>query len=92
MLRWKPGAAEDLERVSSYLREHAPHAESAVLTELFDGIRALSSTPYVGRPGSRPGERQLIFVRTRFIVTYRVSDTAIQIMRIRHSSRKPLNF
>ena len=87
-----PEAARDLERIADYLRINAPHAESEIVEELFGRIRNLRLTPYQGRPGKRIGERQLIFVRIRYVVTYRVTDSAIQVMRIRHSSRKPLRF
>jgi addiction module RelE/StbE family toxin len=91
-LRWMPQAAQDLERIADYLRINAPHAESELVDELFDGINELRFMPYQGRPGKRSGERQLIFVRIRYLVTYRVTDSAIQVMRIRHSSEKPLRF
>jgi plasmid stabilization system protein ParE len=52
-----PEAAEDFERIADYLRVHAPHAESVIVDELFEGIQALRLTPYQGRPGKRSGER-----------------------------------
>ena len=89
-LRWLPQAADDLESIYEYLLENNPAFADSTVTRLYEGIRSLREMPYRGRPRSLPGVRDLIFFDLPYIVTYRVTSEAIEILYIRHSARKPL--
>ncbi len=90
-LRWMPIAARDLERISVYLSENAPYAERRVIRELYAGIKSLETMPERGRPAKPEGTRQLVFVDLHYVVTYRILNARVEIVRIRHSARKPLS-
>ncbi len=54
---------------------------------LYDGVRSLRSMPHRGRPGDRPGTRELVYVSLPYIAIYRVSDTHVEILGFRHTSQ-----
>jgi toxin ParE1/3/4 len=91
-LRWLPAAADDLEGIAEYLRTEAPESEAEIIFELHRGIKSLRAAPRLGRPTGTAGIRQLVFPRLRYLVTYRLTEDTIQILRIRHASRKPLRY
>ncbi len=44
-LRGTPAAADDLERIKDYLREHQPRFGQATVKKLYESIRSLSDSP-----------------------------------------------
>jgi len=86
-IRWLPEAAQDLEDINLYLREHHPFLAHSTMNELYDGIRSLKQMPYKGRPGSVQATRDLIFTRLPYIATYRIKEQTIEVLYIRHMSR-----
>jgi toxin ParE1/3/4 len=86
-VRWMPLAADDLQQIADYLKEHHPnHAESTV-RELSSTVQSLRTFPRLGRPGREEGTRELVFGRLPYIAVYRVKDDAIEVLRIWHSAR-----
>jgi toxin ParE1/3/4 len=86
-LRWTPRAAADLESISRYLDEHHPHYRQTTLRRLYERIRSLKHSPYIGRPGRIEGTRELLFPRLPYIAVYCIHDETIEVWRIDHTSR-----
>jgi toxin ParE1/3/4 len=84
---WTPAAADDLEQIAGYLKEHHPSYAYSTLQELYETIRSLKSFPQSGRPGREEGTRELVFARLPYIAIYRVKNNAIELLRIWHSAR-----
>ena len=59
-IRWAPAAADDLEEIRSYLREHHPSLAQPTIRKLYDVARSLKRFPNRGRIGHKEGTRELI--------------------------------
>jgi toxin ParE1/3/4 len=60
-IRWTPPAAADMQGISDYLRIHHPQYRQPTVRKLYDRIRALKEAPFIGRPGSIEGTREIVF-------------------------------
>lgn len=86
-LRWTPAAAEDLEHIKEYLTEHYPQFAQPTIVELYESIRALKTSPHLGRVGREEGTRELVLTRLPYIVAYRLKGQAIEILHIFHGAQ-----
>jgi toxin ParE1/3/4 len=48
----------------------------------------LSNFPNVGRPGRRPGTRELVIGGTPYVAVYRVRKSNVEILRLLHGAQK----
>ena len=85
-IRWTPPAAADLQSISDYLKEHHAEYRQPTIRKIYDKVRSLKETPYIGRPGQIEGTRELLFLPMPYVVVYRVHDDAIEVWRIWHTS------
>lgn len=90
-LRYSPRAAGDLEAIYSYLAEKSPKGAVSVMTAIYAAIVFIGRHPEGGQSTSIPGVRTMIVRRYRFKVFYRVVpfEGAIEIIHVRHMSRRP---
>jgi toxin ParE1/3/4 len=86
-IRWTPAAAADLEAIHEYLKQHEPQWARPTVIELRQGIRKLMKFPHIGRPGRKPGTRELLHNRLPHIVSYRIVDEVVEILHIYHPSQ-----
>jgi len=84
------GAREDLNAIVSYLERNYPAVISRfeacleiVINELVIGPRARKKI------AERPGVRGVPLIRYPYKVFYKVTDQAIEILYIHHTSRRP---
>ena len=89
-IRWSPEAAEHLTEIHRYLQTHMSDFADSTIREIFDGITSLEQFPARGRPGKRPSTRELVFSHLPYIAVYRVKNNCVEVIRIRHTSRKPI--
>ena len=89
-VRWTPPAAADLQGISDYLKEHHPQYRQPTMRKLYEKVRTLKDTPYIGRPGRIEGTRELWFRPMPYIAVYRVAEQAIEVLRIYHTSQDRL--
>lgn len=81
-------AADDLERISSYLFEKTPLHAPELVRAIYSAPAVLLQFPRRGRPGKKEGTRELALTRLPYIVVYRVSGDIIHILRILHGAQK----
>ena len=86
-IRWTPPAAADLQTINDYLKTRHPQHRQPTMRRLYDRIRALKDTPYVGRRGRIEGTRELLFTPLPYVVVYRVVEETIEVWRIFHTSQ-----
>jgi addiction module RelE/StbE family toxin len=86
-IRWTAPAAEDLYRIIRYIRRDNPRAARDVAKAVYDGCHSLTRFPNRGRPGVEPGARELVFAPLPYVAVYRVRESVIEIMRIRHGAQ-----
>jgi toxin ParE1/3/4 len=87
-IRWTTPAVEDLTAIRDFIEERNPAAAIEVVERVFDAIEALEATPSRGRPGRRPGTRELVLTDVPYIVAYRVTAGTIEVLRVLHASRR----
>lgn len=85
-IRWAPAAADDLEEIRNYLREHHPSLAQPTIRKLYDVARSLKRFPNRGRIGHKEGIRELIVAPTPYIIVYGVEPEMVHIFRIFHAS------
>ena len=87
-VRWLREAVRNLDEEASYIAQDDPKAAQQVVQRVMDSIAILVEQPGIGRPGRVPGTRELVILKTRYIVPYRVRGEIIEILRVFHTSRR----
>jgi toxin ParE1/3/4 len=87
-IRWAPAAADDLEEIRNYLREHHPSLAQPTIRRLYDAARSLKRFPNRGRIGYKEGTRELIVGPTPYVIVYSVEPEMVHIFRVFHVSRE----
>jgi len=86
-LRWTVAAADDLERIVDYLFEKTPQNAGQLIRKIFNAPSALKSFPNRGRPGKKPGTRELVIPSLPWIQVYQVTADVVAIVRILHGAQ-----
>jgi toxin ParE1/3/4 len=87
-IRWSIAAAEDLERICTWIERDHPEAARRVAATIYNGIAQLKEFPGLGRVSSRmSGWRELVFAPLPYIAVYRVREEVIEIARIFHGAQ-----
>jgi plasmid stabilization system protein ParE len=88
-VRWLRTALRNLDDEASYIALDDLAAARLVVERVLQAVAALEAQPGIGRPGRVPGTRELVVLKTRYIVPYRVCGEVIEILRVFHTSRRP---
>jgi toxin ParE1/3/4 len=86
-VRWTRPAAQDLESIARRIRQDNPAAALRIAKAIYDRCMGLERFPHRGRNGRIAGTREMVFAPLPYIAVYRVTDDAVEILRIYHSSR-----
>jgi toxin ParE1/3/4 len=86
-IRWTPAAAEDMQRICDYLKEHNPSYRDRTMRKLYETIRGLKQWPERGRPGPEDGTREILFLPMPYVAVYRVKEQTIEVLRIYHAAQ-----
>ena len=86
-LEWLPLALHDFDEIIDYIAQDNPVAAIEQGDEIESQVAGLLDNHLQGRPGRVKGTRELVVVRTPYIVAYRVKKGAIQILRVLHGAR-----
>ena len=88
-IRWTQPAVSDLTGICDYLEVNEnPTLAHRVAQAIFDAAHSLVPFPNKGRPGHEPGTRELVIQRFPYLVVYELSDNAIEILRVLHTSQQ----
>jgi toxin ParE1/3/4 len=80
-IRWTEQAADDLESANS------------IVDRILSDIDLLARFPHVGRNGRIESTRELVIVKTPFVVVYRLVRDQVEILGVIHGARKwPASF
>jgi addiction module RelE/StbE family toxin len=85
-IRWSPAAADDLEGILNYLREHHPAMAQATVRRLYDAALSLKQFSNRGRIGQLEGTRELVMTPLPYIIVYGVEAQMVNIFRVIHTS------
>ncbi len=86
--RWLRQALRNLDDEATYIAADDAAAARLVVKRALDAVALLPAQPGLGRPGRVPGTRELVVLKTRYIVPYRVRGDVIEILRVFHTSRR----
>jgi len=87
-VEWLRQALRNLDEEAAYIATDDPAAARLVVQRVLEAVAQLVDQPGLGRPGRVPGTRELVVLRTRYLVPYRVRGASIQILRVFHTSRR----
>ncbi|MGH9740863.1 MAG: type II toxin-antitoxin system RelE/ParE family toxin [Candidatus Acidiferrum sp.] len=87
-VRWSAAAADDLENITEYLFEKTPQHAARLVRSLYGAVSSLKTYPNRGRPGKKPGTRELVVQSSPSIVVYQVSADVVYVARILHGAQK----
>lgn len=87
-VRWLRKALRNLDDEASYIAADSPAAAQLVVQRVIEAVAMLPEQPAIGRPGRVSGTRELVVLKTRYIVPYRVRGQTIEILRVFHASRR----
>ena len=80
-------AEADLAEILDYLEERNPQAAEQLATDIDDRCTLLSQLPLMGRTRDELGPGLRSVVVQQYVLFYRVTATAVEILRILHGAR-----
>jgi toxin ParE1/3/4 len=86
-LTFRARALDDLEQIEAYITMRNPLAGTRMALDLIDACQRLQLFPDRGRPGRRPGTRELTTVWP-YVIVYRHRRGHIEIVRIWHGRQE----
>ena len=88
---YAPRALRDLQSIASYLAERNPAGATNVLAAIKASIDSLGHFPQIGLLIDDAGHHRFPVFRYPYVVFYRITESEILILHIRHTSRRPLD-
>jgi toxin ParE1/3/4 len=85
-LVWLARARHDLRHLAEYIELRNPSAATKVEHRLRAAVEHLQQFPRTGRISRTPNTREIVLSEYPYIIRYRVTDGAVQILRIFHAS------
>ena len=86
-LRWTRLALVDLKDIHGYIAERNPVAALKVTRLLRAHAEGLAAYPEKGRLGRVEGTREQAIPGMPYVIAYRVTETTVDILAIRHGAR-----
>lgn len=87
-LRWTKRAIRRLDQAGAYIARDDPQAAARVVARIIAGVDLLAERPAIGRVGRIEGTRELVLADTPYIVPYRVTLSAIEILTVMHTAQR----
>ena len=88
-VRIAPRAGRDLEEIRSYLAERSPKGAERVRKHIDAVLERLAVMPLMGAATSEKNVRVVQLVTYPYRIFYVVRDDAIDVVHVRHTSRRP---
>ena len=88
-VRFTNRAENDVAKIIDFLIGHSPKSAQSVAASLFESIRVVSDHPLGGERTSKPDVFVKIVPRYPYKIFYRLRENAIEILHVRHASRRP---
>ncbi len=86
-ISWLSSAVNDLADILAYISERNPVAARDLRQRIESVILPLAEHPYLYRTGRVHGTRELV-AHPNYVVVYRVTDLAIEIVSVLHARRE----
>lgn len=86
-LIWEADAADHLDAIADFISLQRPAAADHLLQAVHGAVERVRHFPESGRIGRVAGTREII-VHPNYVVIYRVTDTAIDVLRVVHARQR----
>jgi addiction module RelE/StbE family toxin len=83
---WTEEARANLSAIRSYIADFSPLAAGRLAERLVAAAETLATHPHTGRRVR--GDLRELTIISPYIVRYRVTDTTVLILRVRHGARR----
>jgi toxin ParE1/3/4 len=87
-LEWSILAQVDRDAIFDYIEADSPRAAITVDDRIREQVETLARFPESGRAGRIEGTRELVILRTPYVVAYRIAGNTVRILRVLHGSRR----
>lgn len=85
---WGDGARTDFDRAVASLRVQSPAAAHRIGSRILDAVTLLELFPAMAPPSKHRGLRQLVVMRTPYLVIYRVIEDVVEIRAVVHAKQR----
>ena len=86
-LKWTKSAAADLTAIADYLVDQTPLHAPRIVGSIYAAPEILLQFPFIGRPGSKRGTRELVLTPLPYIVVYAIGSETVHVVRILHGAQ-----
>ena len=90
-VRYTPQARRDIGRIYAYLNKRSPSGAINVLAAIYAGVRFIAQRPKASERTDDPNVRVKVVRRYRYKIFYRITGDTVEILHVRHTSRRPWN-
>ena len=88
-LRFTPQAQKDIEKIYAYLNQRSPSGAYNVSVAIYAAARFIAERPKASPLTEKPNVRVKVLRRYRYKIFYHVIGDPVEILHIRHTSRRP---
>jgi toxin ParE1/3/4 len=87
-LVWLPRAQRELRAAFDFVDQDDPAAARALVDRILEAVDRMVDFPHAGRFGRIVGTRELVVVKTRYIVACQIDGDDIEILAVIHTRRR----
>ena len=88
-VRYTPRARRDIGQIYAYLNKRSPSGAFNVLAAIYAGVRFIAHRPEASERTDDANVRVKVVRRYRYKIFYCVTADIVEILHIRHTSRRP---
>ncbi len=88
-LQYRAQALADIDVIQRYLEERSPGGARNVLRAIYASIQLIAEHPQSYQRTDDPGIRVHVVQRYRYKIFYSVAGDVVEIIHVRHTSRRP---
>jgi toxin ParE1/3/4 len=88
-LRFTPRAQRDIEKIYAYLNQRSPSSAYNVSAAIYAAARFVAERPKASPLTDNPNVHVKVLRRYRYKIFYRFVGDAVEILHVRHTSRRP---
>jgi len=84
---WSAASVRHLREVVEYIQSESAAGAATIRRRILETVWRVGQLPYSGRTGRVEEMREAVVPRTAYIVVYRISAQAVEIVGIWHAAR-----
>ena len=85
---WSRRAIQHLTHVRDYIARENPESAKDIAGRILEAVDRLATYPNLGRPGRKPGVRELVVPGTPYIIPYRIRGERVELIAVFHGRQR----